>query len=57
MLKTLLKSKSFWTGVASIVAGIVYIINGDTDQGANMLSIGFTAIFLRNAIEKTGASK
>lgn len=57
MLKTLLKSKSFWTGVASLIAGVVYIINGDTDQGANMLAIGFTAIFLRNAIEKNGASK
>lgn len=57
MLKTLLKSKTFWTGMASLIAGVVYIINGDTDQGANMLSIGFTAIFLRNAIEKNGASK
>lgn len=57
MIKTLLKSKAFWTGVASLIAGVVYIINGDTEQGTSMLSIGFTAIFLRNAIEKKGASK
>lgn len=57
MIKTLLKSKAFWTGIASLIAGVVYIINGDTEQGTSMLSIGFTAIFLRNAIEKKGASK
>jgi hypothetical protein len=46
------KSKTFWTGIASIVSGIILAIDGDYPQAAPLILGGLSAIFLRDAITK-----
>jgi len=46
------KSKTVWTGLASIITGIGFIITGDKTGGIQLIYTGATAIFLRHAIEK-----
>ena len=50
----LVKSKTFWTGVTSIVGGIQGIFTGVPDINASIMLIvaGFMAIFLRDGIKK-----
>ncbi|MDI6761370.1 MAG: hypothetical protein QMD05_11135 [Candidatus Brocadiaceae bacterium] len=57
--KDLIRSKTFWAGVASIVAGIEGIFTGVPDMGQSIMLIvgGFMAIFLRQAVEKSGVPK
>lgn len=54
MLSRILKTKSFWAGVALIVAGVGGIVTGSMDQKTAMESIiaGLLAIFVRDAIAK-----
>ena len=50
----LIKSKTFWTGVLSIVGGIQGMVTGTPDMNASIMLIvaGFMAIFLRQGIQK-----
>jgi len=52
MIKTLLTSKTFWTGIATVIFGVATVINGNTDQGVQLISTGLIAIFLKHAVEK-----
>lgn len=51
-MKELLKSKTFWTGIASVIGGVALILTGDKDTGLQMVSAGLLAIFLRNGMNK-----
>ena len=48
------KSKTFWTGVGSIVGGIQGMVTGTPDMNTSVMLIvaGFMAIFLRQGIQK-----
>lgn len=50
----LFKSKTFWTGIGSIVGGIQGMVTGVPDTNASVMLIvaGFMAIFLRQGIQK-----
>lgn len=54
MIKKLLKSKTFWTGIGTIIAGAVTIANGDKAAGIEMVAAGLAMIFIRDAIRKGG---
>ncbi len=53
----LYKSKTFWTGITSIVGGIQGMITGVPDMNTSVMLIvaGFMAIFLRDGIKKAEA--
>jgi hypothetical protein len=48
----MLKSKTFWTGAGSVVAGIGFIVIGSKAEGLQMIFTGLGMIFLRRAIKK-----
>jgi hypothetical protein len=48
--KELFKSKSFYTGLASIAAGIGMIVSGDMSNGVTTIVIGVSTIFIRDSI-------
>lgn len=50
--KNTLKSKTFWTGIASVVTGIGLIVSGDVANGATTVVLGLLAITGRDAISK-----
>jgi septum formation inhibitor MinC len=50
MFQSLLFTKTFWTGVASIAAGAAFILAGDYAQGGQLIATGFIGIFLRDAL-------
>lgn len=58
-MNELIKTKSFWTGVAGIVTGIGMIFMGDIATGIQTIGGGIAAIVLRQAItvEAARASK
>lgn len=56
-MTTLIKSKTFWTGLASIATGVGLIIAGDGAAGAPLIAQGLIAIFLRQAITNQGPQK
>ena len=51
-MKDLLKTKTFWSGVASIVTGVGFILAGEAPQGINAIAIGIIAICVRDGIMK-----
>jgi len=51
-MKKLLKSKTFWTGVATTVAGVVFLIKGNTQGGVELIAGGLAMVFIRQAITK-----
>lgn len=51
-MQSLLKSKTFWTGVGAVVIGTGMIIQGDNDQGVQTILAGLAMIFLRHSISK-----
>jgi len=51
-MKSLLKTKTFWGGIASIAGGIGMIIAGETSGGTQMIVIGVLAILGRDAVRK-----
>jgi len=53
-MKELLRSKTFWTGVASIATGVGLIIAKNYPEGLQTIIIGLSAIFMRNSINKIG---
>jgi hypothetical protein len=48
--KELFKSKSFYTGLASIAAGVGMVVNGDTSNGITTIVVGISTIFIRDSI-------
>ena len=53
-ISVLVKSKTFWGGIAAIATGIGLIASGQVDQGALAIWAGIQAIFIRDAIGKNG---
>lgn len=51
-MKELLRSKSFWTGVASIATGIGLLVNKNYPEGFQTIIIGLSTIFIREGIRK-----
>ncbi len=53
-MNDLIKTKTFWTGIAAIVTGIGTYIAGEINTAAFMelLSIGLIGIFLRHGVAK-----
>jgi len=52
-MRNLLKTKTFWGGLAAIFSGAAMIAAGDTPQGINTIATGLLAIFVRDGIIKT----
>lgn len=48
----LLKTKTFWGGIASIATGVGAIVAGHVAEGATLIAQGFLAIFVRDGIRK-----
>lgn len=53
-MKAMLKSKTFWTGVASVIGGAALILSDKHESGLALISTGLSAIFIRDAILKKG---
>ena len=51
-IKALLKSKTAWTGIASIIGGVALILTDKQESGLALISTGLSAIFIRDGIEK-----
>ena len=51
-MKSLLKSKTFYTGIAAIVAGIILAFLGCWETGVELIVGGLVAIFLRHNMPK-----
>lgn len=53
-MNDMIKSKTFWTGVASIVSGVGGWASGAVESQAAMQLIigGLSAIFIRDAVRK-----
>lgn len=51
-MSKLWKTKTFWTGIASVATGIGMILAGEVPDGMQMIFIGFVAICGRQAITK-----
>jgi len=51
-MKDLLKTKTFWTGMASVITGIGLILAGEAPQGINAIATGFAAICVRDGLLK-----
>ncbi len=54
--KPLYKSKTFWTGIGSIVGGIQAFVTGTPDVNTAIMLVvaGLMAIFLRDGIKASG---
>jgi hypothetical protein len=48
----MLKSKTFWAGLVSVVSGIGLVVQGEMADGAQLIVTGLLAIFLKDAINK-----
>jgi hypothetical protein len=46
----MIKSKTFWTGIGSVVTGIGFIVTGSKAEGLQLIFSGFGMIFIRKAI-------
>jgi len=46
------KSKTFWTGIGSVITGAGFVIIGNKAEGLQLIFSGFGLIFLRSAINK-----
>lgn len=49
-MKNLFKTKTFWTGVGSVLSGVGFIITGSPSEGVTLIFQGFGMIFLRSAV-------
>ena len=52
-IKNLLKTKTFWAGLASVGAGVGEIVAGSLSNGIQLVLAGISVIFIRDAISKT----
>lgn len=51
-LKRMIGTKTFWTGLASVVGGAIFLAQGKTEVGAVMVTQGVGMIFGRDALAK-----
>jgi hypothetical protein len=51
-MQNLLKTKTFWGGIAAIATGIALTVGGNVPEGINAIVTGLLAIFMRNGIGK-----
>ena len=49
-LKLLIRSKTFWTGVAGIASGVALIVNDQKADGIQTIIGGLGLIFIRQGI-------
>jgi hypothetical protein len=52
----LLKTKTFWGGIAAIVTGVGLIYTGNVPEGINAVATGLLAIFVRDGVRKSNTS-
>jgi len=52
--QNLLKTKTFWGGIAAIVTGVGLIVAGDVPSGINAIITGVVAVFIRDGVAKIG---
>jgi len=50
--KNLLRTKTFWGGLSSILAGVGLIVAGEIPVGINLIATGLVGIFLRDSVRK-----
>jgi hypothetical protein len=48
----MIKTKSFWAGIFTAFGGIAMILNGNTEEGVQMIALGISTVCLRHAVEK-----
>jgi hypothetical protein len=46
------RTKTFWTGLGSILGAVGFALSGDYATAAQLAATGLASIFLRNAISK-----
>ena len=51
-MKELIRSKTFWTGIASIATGIGLLISKNYPEGLQTIIIGLSTIFIRDSVRK-----
>jgi hypothetical protein len=51
-MKDLLKTKTFWGGIAAIATGVGFILTGNVPEGINSVVGGLIAIFIRDGMLK-----
>ena len=49
---SMLKTKTFWGGLAAIATGVSLIVTGDVAGGVQLIGTGIVGIFIRDAITK-----
>jgi len=54
MLRDLLKTKTFWSGLGMVAHGLYMVLSGNIENGIQMIVMGLSVIFLRDAIRKIG---
>jgi hypothetical protein len=52
----IIKTKTFWGGLTSIVTGIGIVVCGDKITGVQTIILGVLAIFARDAIAKVASA-
>ena len=55
-MKKLVKTKTFWSAIAGVAAGIGLIVTGDMPEGIQLIIGSISVIFIRDAI-KTNEEK
>lgn len=55
-MKELLKTKTFWGGIAAIATGAGLVVAGNIPEGLNAIVTGLIAIFMRDGVLKTTRS-
>lgn len=53
-IKKLIRTKSFWTGIASIATGMSMVFNDRAEVGIQTIIMGLAVIFARDALAKNG---
>lgn len=51
-MRKMIKSKTFWGGLATILTGCGLIAAGEVPAGINAIAAGLLAIFIRDGIRK-----
>ena len=52
MIKRLIKTKTFWTGLAGILGGVGLIVTGNPTEGIGAILVSIQTINLRDALAK-----
>lgn len=50
-MKTWYRQRSTWTGITSLVGGLVLCFTGEWKDGADLIAIGISTIFLREGMK------